>query len=478
MDLPSKRVLLVAPEDDRREVLARRLRAQGYQVEAPPDATTGADLALRAPPSAVIADLWMPGISGVQLCRLLRAEPATAEVPIILCGDQDEPRNRFWAERAGASAYVVKGRTGEVVRALARGIDGSAGSDGFFVQLSGGGVDIRDRIARHLDTALFESVIAAELRALASATSFDRLFDLFAQFMTQVTRYRWVALATAHPQRLHIHCHPAQRARAENEARTALGLTAAVPAVGVEDEDASADAEGAEAVVHVVPFANAPIARFAMSPTLSSAHDAASLAAIVARELGAPLKIATLVEESERLAATDGLTGLMNRRALSARLRGELARCARHHYFLSLVLMDVDHFKSINDRYGHGTGDRVLVAIGDLLLTVPRRSDLAGRWGGEEFVVAWTSTDLDGARTVAERLRAAVEALELTDDAGVRIPVTASFGLAKWHPGESLEMLIGRADEAMYASKTGGRNRVSVCVQDSSDVRPAVVAVA
>jgi two-component system cell cycle response regulator len=473
MESPTKRVLLVGPEDNRREVLGRRLQAQGYVVECPPDATAGADLALRAPPAAVVADLWMPGISGVQLCRLLRAEPATADVPIILCGDHDEPRNRFWSERAGASAYVVKGHTGDVVRALARAIAASARQDDFFVQLSGGGVDIRDRIARHLDEALFESVIASELRALASATSFERLFDLFAQFMAQVTRYRWIALATSHPRRLAIHCHPAQREAAEREARTALGLDPSTPLVSVEDEDASADVAGADPIVHVVPFASEPIARFAIGPVSGGEYDAASLSTTVARELGAPIKIATLVEESEKLAATDALTGLMNRRAFKAAMTAELARSARHKYALSLVMLDVDHFKSINDRHGHAAGDRVLIEIGQLLASVPRRSDISGRWGGEEFVVAWTSTDREGARTVSERLRAAIEGLVIADDAGGRIPVTASFGLAQWRTGESLEVLVGRADRAMYESKTSGRNRVTTCSQDESDVRLA-----
>jgi diguanylate cyclase (GGDEF)-like protein len=246
----------------------------------------------------------------------------------------------------------------------------------------------------------------------------------------------------------------------------------------VEDEDASADSAGADPIVHVVPFADAPLARFAIGPALGSEHDAASLASIVARELGAPLKIAILVEESERLAATDALTGLMNRRAFTAAMQAELARCERHHYPLSLAVLDVDHFKAINDRHGHATGDRVLVQVGELLASVPRRSDLAGRWGGEEFVVAWTSTDLDGGQAVTERLRAAIEGLAVTDDAGARIPVTASFGLARWHPGESLEALVGRADDAMYASKSGGRNRISVCKHDAQDVGPSDVAVA
>src|SRR5262245_65159682 len=116
------RVIVVDPSDVTRDVLARRLRAQGYAVDETAVPAEGADMALRAPPAAVIADLWMPSISGVQLCRLLRSEPATAEVAIVLSSDVDEPRNRFWAERAGANAYVAKGRTGELVRALAKAV--------------------------------------------------------------------------------------------------------------------------------------------------------------------------------------------------------------------------------------------------------------------------------------------------------------------------------------------------------------------
>ena len=149
-------------------------------VEESADPAAGAHMALSAPPAAVVADLWMPSISGVQLCRLLRSEPATADVPVVLCGDTDEPRHRFWADRAGANAYVPKHRTGDLVRALSRALIAVPAGDGFFFQLGGGTMDVRDRIARHLDEALFDSVIAAEVRALAACGAFDRLFDLFA----------------------------------------------------------------------------------------------------------------------------------------------------------------------------------------------------------------------------------------------------------------------------------------------------------
>jgi two-component system cell cycle response regulator len=454
---------LIDPTDRRREILCRRLRAQGYAVEETGDAATGAHLALSAPPAAVIADLWMPGISGVQLCRLLGSEPATADVSVVLCVDRDEPRSRFWADRAGAAAYVLKGRTGELVRALAKAVDKAPrGEDGFFVQLSGGSIDIRDRLARHLDKALFDSVVAAELRSLAHAANFERLFDLLAQLLSQISRYRWIALYSEHPERIAIHHHPTLHGTAEREARAAFRTATTSPVLLVEDEDAAAEEEAMDPIVRTVLFAGVPVARFALAPTVDESDDAVTLASVVARELGGAIKIAMLVEESQRLAATDALTGLMNRRAFTSAMQIELSRCTRHGYPLAFALLDVDHFKKVNDKFGHASGDRVLAAMGELLGRHLRTPDLSGRWGGEEFVVTFTSTNPDGGRTAAERLRQAIEKLVVEGDGGERIPVTASIGVANWTAGEPLEALVGRADQAMYESKRSGRNRVTV----------------
>src|SRR3954463_12666879 len=145
MEAP-KSVIVIEPAEVNRERLAERLRMQGFQVITAPGPPEGAHLALSSPPTAVVADLWMPGISGVQLCRLLRAEPATENVPVVLRGP-DGQRNRFWAERAGAAAYVVKGHMGDLVRTLSRAGTSSPPSDGFCTQLSGDPADLRDRIA-------------------------------------------------------------------------------------------------------------------------------------------------------------------------------------------------------------------------------------------------------------------------------------------------------------------------------------------
>jgi len=455
--------------DASREVMARRLSAQGYKVEAAPDPATGADLALSAPPDAVIADLWMPSISGVQLCRLLRAEASTADVPVILRGDGDDPRSRFWAERAGAAAYVRKGRMAELVRVLSKTIDRRPKEeDAFFVQLSGGSVDIRDRIARHLDAALFDSVIAAEVRSLAACGSFDRLFDLLVQFLCQVTSYRWLALATSGPDHFALHHHTANPEQAEREAREALDYHTDTPLVRIVDEDPSAETEGDSPLVASIPFAGVQVGRLAFAPDSSDGSESAHLLALVAGELGGPIRMAALMDEQQRLAAIDPLTGLRNRRSFLELFGIEVSRSTRYSLPLCVLLLDVDHFKSINDKHGHAGGDQVLAAVSALLRRQLRTSDLSARWGGEEFVIALTNTGRENAEILAERLRQAIQRLSVPHG-DVTISVSVSLGLAELRPEETLESLIDRADRAMYTAKVGGRNRLAVAEDPSSE---------
>jgi two-component system cell cycle response regulator len=426
-------VILIDPDEQTREVLISRLRMQGYRAIGFVGPVEGANAALGSPPSAVIADLWMAGISGVQLTRLLRAEPATERVPVILRGP-DTPRNRFWAERAGAAAYVVKGRMGDLVRAIGRSIVPVAGEeDGFFTQLQDAESAIRDRIAAYLDDALFESVLAAEVRALSTCGAFDRLFDRLTQFVAQVMSYRWLALSVSRPSHLGLHAHPAARGECEREMRQALDLPADTAVLCIEDEDAEA----------------------------GDRQDARILD-IVARELGGPLRMALLVEETQRAATTDPLTGIMNRRALLAALDVEQSRSERHGYPMALVMLDVDHFKSINDEHGHAMGDQVLDALGRLLAHHARKTDIVGRWGGEEFLIVLSGAPESGARIAAERIRAAVEEMTVLDEKSQRVPITVSLGIACLEMNDSVDGLIERADHAMYQAKAGGRNRVVV----------------
>ena len=444
-----------------RAVLAERLRLQGFTVVECGDGAEGAVLALEDPPAAVVADLTMPSISGVQLCRLLKSEVGTSKVPVILRGSEGR-RNHFWAEQAGAFAYVPKGRMGELVRALRKSIEENVGESDFFVVSSTQGLDVRERIATHLDAALFDSVIAAEVRRLGTSESFDRLADLLSQFVSQVTTYRWIAVLRREPLRLAVHTNAAMREQAVKEAREALGASESTPLVMIEDDDAVADAEGPPPMQEAVHFGEHSIGVFALAPRAPEHKNDRALVATVARELGGALRMATLVEESRSLATTDALTGLLNRRAFLESTGRELARAKRYNDRLSVILLDVDHFKHINDKRGHAAGDLVLSAVGKLLNNALRTCDIVARWGGEEFVLVLPSTSQEGAELTAERVRELLENADIKDQNGDRVPVTASFGVATHVGSENLEQVVDRADRAMYLAKSGGRNRV-VC---------------
>lgn len=161
----------------------------------------------------------------------------------------------------------------------------------------------------------------------------------------------------------------------------------------------------------------------------------------------------------ERLAREDKLTGLYNRRHFEERAVEECNRAQRYDRPLSLLLCDLDHFKQVNDQYGHGVGDTVLQQVGETIHQCCRTSDLTARFGGEEFTVMLTETGLEEAQRVAERLCAAIRVLTFTQPSG-QFHVTMSIGVAEVGPTQTLEELLKEADEALYAAKRTGRNRV------------------
>ncbi|WP_260465804.1 sensor domain-containing diguanylate cyclase [Stutzerimonas xanthomarina] len=167
-------------------------------------------------------------------------------------------------------------------------------------------------------------------------------------------------------------------------------------------------------------------------------------------------------DQLAQLANTDVLTGVSSRRSFLAGLEAELARARRHDESLSLLMLDIDHFKRVNDVHGHPIGDAVLKQFTATCASMLRAHDLFGRLGGEEFAIALPHTDLDGARSVAEKIRMAIEQAPLTTAAG-NIGITVSIGVAQTHAGQhEIDQLIAWADKALYDAKHGGRNQVRV----------------
>ncbi|MCP9337771.1 sensor domain-containing diguanylate cyclase [Stutzerimonas xanthomarina] len=167
-------------------------------------------------------------------------------------------------------------------------------------------------------------------------------------------------------------------------------------------------------------------------------------------------------QELQRLSSTDRLTGLFNRGHWEEMLRQDYARHRRYERNAALVMFDIDHFKKINDSYGHQAGDAVIQQTAELVRQSMRDADIAGRYGGEEFVVLLPDTDSEGALTFAERLRQSIEAHEVVYD-GHSIRFTVSLGIADLsEPTSGYAQLIERADNALYSSKAAGRNQVTL----------------
>jgi diguanylate cyclase (GGDEF)-like protein len=191
---------------------------------------------------------------------------------------------------------------------------------------------------------------------------------------------------------------------------------------------------------------------------LSAAHE--DLAEALVAGLLHPLRNALMYREALNASVRDPLTGVNNRGSFRELLDREVDLSRRHGAPLSLIMLDVDRFKSINDRYGHVAGDMALKSIAKCMLACIRESDIVFRYGGEEFCIALANTNLVGARKLAERVRRALEIL-VVRASGARLHVTASFGVATLGADDDAARLVEKADQSLYRAKALGRNRIA-----------------
>lgn len=204
-------------------------------------------------------------------------------------------------------------------------------------------------------------------------------------------------------------------------------------------------------------------------PLLAEFHALAAEHGKLLRQVAKIAKISDRLQSDTRQMAqtlqaasqTDPLTGLPNRRHMIERLEAELAGARRHGSGFALVMLDIDHFKAINDAWGHAVGDLALVETAALLRANLRASDLCARWGGEEFLILLAAADLDQAAVVAEKLRVAAAEHPAIHN-GQEIRLTLSLGITVYQPGRSADDCIQAADDALYDAKRAGRDRWAV----------------
>jgi two-component system cell cycle response regulator len=453
----SARVLVVDDVAANVKLLDAKLSAEYFDVVT---ATNGIDaLAIceRGEADIVLLDVMMPGMNGFEVCRRLKTGPTTAHIPVVMVTALDQPSDRLKGLDAGADDFLTKPIDDTALFARVRSL----------VRLKSVTDELRQRAlaSRRLG-------IADPLAAAAAETGLNgRILliedrPLIAERLTQ-------ALSTFHSIETEPHAHAALARAAEGDFEIVLvsldlqsydGLrlcsqlrslestrNLSVLVLG-EAEDRRRVLRGLEIGAH--DFLVRPIDR----------NELLARARTLVRRKRFAERLRDSVQSSMEMAVMDQLTGLYNRRYLDGRIAVLFDESVLRARSLSVLMLDVDRFKSINDSWGHDAGDEVLREFADRVRACTRGIDLVARMGGEEVVVVLPDTTLEAARAVAERIRERVEGEAFEIQGGARkIPVTVSIGVACRRAGDpSANEMVKRADEAVYLAKAAGRNRVIV----------------
>jgi diguanylate cyclase (GGDEF) domain len=448
----SARILVVDDIEANVRLLEAKLTAEYYEVLTASDGPTALAMTVAERPDIVLLDLMMPGMDGFQVCRRLKDDPETRHVPVVLVTALDGRADRVAGLEAGADDFLTKpiddvmlfarvrsltrlkavidelrereasGRRMGVIAGAASRLGGTGGrilivddnvrqAQRVSSELS---VEHRPVIETEPDKALLTAKGPVDLVIVnAGAKAFDGL-RLAAQIRSDETTRGLPILAVVDP---------------DERQRTVKALE-----IGVND-------------------------------VLARPIDPGELAARAKTQIRRKRYtdyLRTNLDHSLELAVTDQLTGLHNRRYMQGQLEALMRRAAADGEPVSVLVIDIDHFKKINDSFGHDVGDEVLREFAVRLASNVRAVDLPVRHGGEEFVVVMPHTGLADAQRIAERLRLHVAGSPFRAMAGGDLlSVTISIGVAASSgPADSVQALLKRADEAVYEAKSRGRNRV------------------
>jgi len=476
--MSERSVLIVDDSELTRAVLRRYLSEAGLRVVECEDGVQGAVAALRELPSVIVTDLEMPVMDGFQLARLLKNDPATAHIPIVILTSHTEATSRFWGQDSGADAYVTKDEIDEqLIPAVSRLLGRAPARPARSPSISAGPLEVLARVARQLDKGLLEATLINQVLKIGMEHgSFGTAASSLLRFFAKLTDAELLGIGVADERAVRIHLHRPDRCR------TSLDLDQVVSFIQAElgaiQLEVSAVQVDGGSVTQPGPLLAVDAAAVLPLPL----RDSRSCLAVWAREPGLfeglPRELlskatphAALVLDNVRLAESlwnlsnhDELTGLFNHRAIVTRLNEEVDRASRYQAPLSVVLCDIDRFKSINDTYGHPVGDRVLREVASRMRNCLRSSDMLGRYGGEEFLIVLPSSDLEAARIAAHRLCASLSSQPVArGPSAPPIPVTASFGVACGLEVAGLsfaEGMVSLADNRLYEAKAAGRNCV------------------
>lgn len=465
-----QKVLIVDDDAVVRSIVRDSLGSEGYQIS---EASTGNEALRKAVverPDLILLDLLMPGMDGFEVCRKLRTELDDLAVPVIILSAKAEKEDILKGLEVGANDYIAK-----PVEPL----------------------ELKARIKTHLrlkglydiaNTEKKELMALLDVSQAVSSTlhSRDILYNIVKSVagvievnrcsILRIGRKKGIGYVVTTYENPNIKNLPIELDKYP-EIRKALDVKETVVVEDINSDPLMAGTREILEKLKLTSLMVIPImVREEVVGTLflrtsrkegSFTQREVRLCQVIANMAGNALANAHLFEslelanlELEKLAITDGLTGASNHRHFRTRLEEEFSRAKRYKTPLSCIMLDIDHFKSINDAFGHAQGDIVLKEITDVLRKSVRKTDIVARYGGEEFVILLPHTDKEGGFIHAERIREAARGNRCSDS-NTCIMVTVSLGVATF-PSEdisSADDLVGKADNALYEAKRNGRNK-------------------
>ncbi|MBI2889970.1 MAG: diguanylate cyclase [Nitrospirae bacterium] len=455
-------VLVVEDSPENLDLLRDVLASRGYNVLAARDGTQGLALYRADGPDLVLLDLRMPGLSGMEVLRSIRESEGERRVPVIVITGSEDLRTKVHTLDAGADDFLAKPfEPKELLARVKAHLRAKELTDDlrFNLQKAQQFAEF-GRATNVLERADLERVLREHLPRLCDA----ELFSVYVINRAGTHIERW---ADNHPgEGLDPLVEIARPGIMERTVKTAAPVT-------LMDYGFSEFTPRSTNGKYRTPFAACyPLARSAdrvlgvlnINNLLRPAFDEMDHLNLtrVSNHLALAVRNIQLHEEVREQSRRDSLTGLLNHGSFMEGLENLFRTAVRHHRPLAVVMLDVDHFKLVNDRHGHPFGDRMLVAIARALTRETRQEDLVARYGGEEFALALPETDRAGAVALAERILARVREVEMPAE-GESVRVTVSGGAAVLAP-EAMPAksdLVRRADEALYAAKSQGRDRVA-----------------
>ncbi len=450
------------------KLLEAKLTNEYYDVITAKDGFEAIEQTKAKKPDLILLDVMMPGIDGFEACRRLKQDPEVSHIPIVMVTALSEPSDRVAGLEAGADDFITKPINDTALFARVRSlvrikvlIDelrlrdksgsqlGMSASDySLNLDVSGSHLMLVDddvvqvrRIGEKLNTGGYKlNQFSDHKQALEFARGQENL-DLI-MISTQLADIDGLRLAT--------------QFKAIEQVRN-------VPIIMlVEEDEQHLMLKGLELGVN----------DYLLTPVDFNEMFARIKTQIRRKKYQEALK--SNYQESVSMAVTDGLTRLYNRHYLDTHLKNLVRQAAEQGRALSVVIMDMDHFKSVNDTYGHAAGDEVLKTLAGIIVQTIRSADLAARYGGEEFVVLMPETDAIRAYEAAERLRKGVEAAEFViPNPESPIRKTVSIGCATMMPNDTPESLLKRADTALYEAKNTGRNKVLPLATAAFELSPS-----